>query len=158
MIITRREFIKLTGATVVCACMGGPLGTSGCTAGSSASDTPSAPEGSYHRDGDRAIVALSEADDLKEIGGAVKFTLSDEDGSELKVIVVHSGDGTYRAFADRCTHGGRELDYVHEDRKLQCISGKAQFDLEGSVIGGPAEDGLLRYRSWREGQELAIEV
>jgi nitrite reductase/ring-hydroxylating ferredoxin subunit len=157
MSITRREFMKLTGATVVCACVGGAIGTSGCTA-RKASDTPPAPEGSYRREGDRVIVSLSEVPDLKEEGGAVKFTLDGEDGSELKVIVVHSEDDTCRAFADRCTHSGKELDYLHEDRKLQCLSGKAQFDLEGDVLRGPAEDALLTYPLRRAGEELVIEV
>ena len=157
MTISRRGFIKVTGATVVCACVGGAMGTSGCTA-RKASDTPSAPEGSYRSEGDRVIVALSEVDDLKEEGGAVRFTLNGEDGSELKVIVLHSGNETYRAFADRCTHSGKELDYLHEDRKLQCLSGKAQFNLKGDVLRGPAEDPLLSYPLRREGEELVIEV
>lgn len=157
MIISRREFIKFTAATVACACAGVATGTSGCSA-RDVSTTPSAPEGSYRREGDRVIVALSEVDDLKEVGAAVKFTLDDEDGSELKVIVVHSEDETYQAFADRCTHRGKELNYLHVDKKLQCLSGKAQFDLEGSVIRGPAEDTLPRYRLRREGQEMVIEV
>lgn len=103
-------------------------------------------------------MTLPEVDDLREEAGAVKFTLHDQDGSELKVVVVHSEDETYRAFANRCAHRGKELDYLHEDKKLQCLSGKAQFDLEGSVIRGPAGNALLRYRVRREGKELLIEA
>ena len=158
MSISRREFIKLTGTTVVCACAVGAMGTSGCTAKRGISDTPSAPEGSYRREGDGVIVALSEVDDLKAIGGAVKFTLYDEDDSELKVIVVHSGDEDYQAFADWCTHKGKELNYLHEEGKLACSGLGSQFDLAGNVVTGPAKDALLRYRLRREGEELVIEV
>lgn len=143
MSVSGREFTKLTGAAVVRAYLGGVMGKGGCTA-RRASDTPSAPEGSCRREGDRVIVALSEVDDLKEERGVVRFTLDGEDGSELKMIVGHSKDETYQAFADRCTHNGKELNYRHEDRKLQCLSGKAQFDLEGEVLRGPAEGPLLR--------------
>ena len=157
MTITRREFIELTGTTVVCACAACAMGTTSCTAGRAASDVPSAPRGSYRRDGDRVIVSLSELDDLKEIGGAVKFTLDPEADSELKIILLHSHDA-YLAFADRCTHSGRELTYLHEDKVLQCVSGKAQFDLEGNVLRGPAEDPLLGYGLKREGDELHIRL
>lgn len=156
MSISRREFIKLTGSTVVCTCIGG-MGASGC-AGRPTSDTPSAPAGSYRVENGSVIVALSEVEGLKDVGGAVKFTLDSEDGSELKVIVVHVRDEDYRAFADRCTHNGKELDYLHEEEKLACCGRGSRFDLAGGVVRGPAEDALLRYRLRREGEELVIEV
>lgn len=158
MTISRREFIKLTGTTVVCTCVAGVLGTSGCTAGRGVSDTPSAPEGSYRREGDKIIVALSEVDDLKEVGGAVKFTLDDKESSELKIIVVHSRDDEYQAFADQCTHNEKELNYLHKEGILACCGLGSQFDLEGNVIKGPAEDALLEYPLRREGEELLIKV
>ncbi|MGD2177306.1 MAG: Rieske 2Fe-2S domain-containing protein [Anaerolineae bacterium] len=158
MAISRREFTKLAGTTVVCACVVGAAGMTGCTSERGISDTPSAPEGSYHGEGNKVIIALSEVDALREVGGAVKLPLRAEDGSELQVIVVHSTDVDYRAFADRCTHKGKELNYLHQEKKLACSGLRSQFDLQGSVIRGPAEDPLSRYRLWREGEELVIEV
>jgi Rieske Fe-S protein len=156
MAISRREFIKLTGTTVVCTYLG-VLGTSGCAARPT-SDTPCAPAGSYRIENNTVIVALSEVEALREVGGAVKFAPNDEDGSELKVIVVHAGDKDYRAFANRCTHNGKELNYLHAEERLACSSLRSQFDLMGNVIRGPAEDGLLRYHLRREGEELVIEL
>jgi Rieske Fe-S protein len=152
----RRGFIKLTGTTIVCTCFGA-LGTSGCAA-KPASDTPSAPAGSYRINNGRVIVALPELEGLTTVGGAVKLALNGEGGSELKVIVLHSGDEDYRAFADSCTHKGKELDYLHKERKLACCGRSSQFDLAGNVIRGPAEDALLRYRLRQEGEELVIEL
>jgi hypothetical protein len=43
-------------------------------------------------------------------------------------------------------------------RRQRCLSGKAQFDLEGDALRGPAEDALLRYPLRREGEALVIEV
>ena len=152
----RREFIKLTGATVVCMCAG-VLGASGC-GGKPTSDTPCAPVGSYRMEDSRLIVALSAVEDLHAVGGVVKFTLSGEGDSERKVIVVHVADKEYRAFADSCTHNGKELNYLHAEGKLACCGRSSQFDLAGNVIKGPAEDALVRYPLWQEGEELVIEI
>lgn len=153
MTISRREFMKLTGVTALCACAG--VGISGCSAG--VSNAPLAPEDSYRREADRVIISLTAADELNAVGGAVRLALGDGDGSEVKILVVHSGDDAYQAFANQCTHRGKELNYLHE-KKLQCLSRKSQFDLEGNVIKGPAESALLVYPSRREGDELVIEV
>jgi len=157
MAIGRREFIKLTGATVLCACAGA-VGISGYSTSPGVSSIPLAPQGSYRRDGSRVIVSLTAADRLNSVGGAVRFTLDGGEDAEVKIVVVHSEDEAYQAFADRCTHRGKELDYLSEDKKLQCRSGKAQFDLEGNVITGPAKSALLVYPTRREGDQLVIEV
>jgi len=106
----------------------------------------------------RLIVALSAVEDLQGVGGAVKFTLSGDSGSERKGIVVHMADKEYRAFADACTHNGKELNYLHAEAKLACCGRSSQFDLAGNVIKGPAEDALVRYPLWQEGEELVIEI
>jgi Rieske Fe-S protein len=156
MTISRREFIKLTGTTVVCTCLG-VTGTSGCAARPT-SNTPCAPVGSYRIGNNTVILVLSKVEALREVGGAVKLTLNDKDDSELKIIVVHAGDQDYRAFADRCTHNGKELNYLHAEEKLACSGLSSQFDLEGNVIRGPAEDGLFRYHLRQEDEELLIEI
>lgn len=156
MTISRRRFIKLTGTTAVCTCVASAVALSGCS--KPVSNTVPAPEGSYRRQGDRIIVSLSKADGLKEVGGAVKFTLLAEDGSEQKVIVVHSGPEEYKAFADRCTHNGKELNYMHEENKLACCGLGSEFDLEGAVIEGPAEDALVSYPLQKREEELVIDA
>ena len=154
MAIGRREFVKLTGAAALCACAGA-LGISGC---SNSAGVALAPEGSYRWDGDRVILALSAVDQLTPVGGAIRFSLAGDRDKGVKVVVVHSAQGTFRAFANRCTHNGKELDYLPEDRKLQCRSGKAQFNLDGDVLRGPAQGALLVYPTHREGNQLVIEV
>jgi Rieske Fe-S protein len=62
------------------------------------------------------------------------------------------------AFADSCTHNGKELNYLHKEAKLACCGRSLQFDLAGHVLRGPAEDALLRYRQWQEGEDLVIEI
>lgn len=96
--------------------------------------------------------------DLLGVGGAVKLTLGGADGSQRKVIVVRPGEGDYRAFADACTHNGKELDYLHSAALLACCGKSSRFDLSGEVLQGPAEVALSCYRVWREDGELVIEV
>jgi nitrite reductase/ring-hydroxylating ferredoxin subunit len=71
---------------------------------------------------------------------------------------VHLAEDVYRAYANRCTHRRRELNYLHEEHRLECVSRKAHFDLAGNVIKGPAESALLVYPSHREGDDLVIET
>jgi Rieske Fe-S protein len=158
MTINRREFLKLTGTTAVCTCVAGVLGTSGCSGSQGISDTPSAPEGSFRREGDKVIVALSEVGNLTKVGNAIKFTLNDEDGSHPKIIVIHTKDAEYQAFADQCTHNGKELNYLHKEGMPACCGLGSEFDLEGNVVKGPAKDALLEYPLRREGEELLIQI
>jgi Rieske Fe-S protein len=156
MKIDRRTFIKMTGATVASMCVAG-MGTGGCSS-KRESDTPSAPAGSYRMEDGKVLVALSEVAALQDIGGAVKFTLYSEDGSEHKFIVVNSGNEGYRTFSDRCTHNGKELVYLHGERKMACCGLGSQFDLTGRVLKGPAEDALVAYPTVRQSELLLIEA
>jgi thiosulfate dehydrogenase [quinone] large subunit len=156
MSLSRRTFIKLAGTTVVCTCIGA-FGTSGC-AGNPISDTPPAPAGSYRVQDGRVFVALSKVRTLLSVGEAVKLTLENVNGSERKVIVVRLSEEDYRAFADACTHNGRELNYLHRKGLLACCGRGSRFDLAGHVIQGPAEEALPRYPVRQEGGELVIEI
>jgi nitrite reductase/ring-hydroxylating ferredoxin subunit len=153
MTIDRRTFLKLAGGTMACACASA-VGLGGC-AGTGAARTPAAPEGSYRRKGDTVIVTLSAAGELARAGGAVRLAL---DGEAIRLLVVHLEDQVYRAFADRCTHNGKELDYAHEEGELRCRSRKSRFDGAGSLIRGPAEGGLVVYPLHRQGDELVIKL
>ncbi|MEJ2737080.1 MAG: Rieske 2Fe-2S domain-containing protein [Anaerolineae bacterium] len=155
--INRREFIKLTGAAALCTCAGA-AGLCGCSNSGGASNIPAAPQGCYRRQGDQVIVSLAAAGPLNPVGGAVRVTLGGGEEADLRMVVVHAQAETYRAFADCCTHNGKELDYLPEAQKLQCRSGQAQFDLDGKVLRGPAERALRVYPTRREGDQLLIAV
>lgn len=156
MSLSRREFVKLVGTSVVCVCTGA-LGTSGC-AGDPTATTPLAPGGSYRVQDGRVYLLLSEVGVLLGVGGAVKFTLADPDGSERKVIVVRPGEADYRAFANACTHNGKELNYLHTEGLLACCGRSSRFDLSGEVVHGPAEETLPSYPVWHEGKDLVVGI
>ena len=90
-------------------------------------------------------------------GGAVKLSVYFDSGDKLKVIVVNTGGNQFRAFADECTHGGNELNYDHERRRLRCSSlGRSEFDLEGNVLKGPAKEFLRTYPVDKEAGFLVV--
>lgn len=156
MRLSRRSFIKRTGTLMVCICVGG-LGTSSC-AGTGASGTSPAPPGSYRLQDGRVYVTLSQLGALLDVGGAVKLTLEHEGGSERKIILVRPGEADYRAFANACTHNGKELIYLHEEGLLACSGRASRFDLIGGVDHGPAEDVLPNYRVEHADGELVIAI
>ena len=122
------------------------------------SETSSAPPGSFHSEGDRVTLYLSAVDALQEVGGAIKLTITDQEGLERKIIIMHTDADTYLAFADQCTHNGKELNYLHEDRKLACAGLGSQFGLSGQVIRGPAVEAVYLYHLRIEGDGLVIEL
>jgi nitrite reductase/ring-hydroxylating ferredoxin subunit len=156
MKVSRRVFLKLSGATAACACASA-MGLAGCSGAARACEIPLAPQGSLRREGGLVLLSLSAAEALGPVGGAVRCAPGGED-AEIVLVVVHAAPGTYRAFADRCTHNGKALDYLAESQALQCRSRQARFDLDGQVLRGPAKRALLAYPTRLEGDDLAIEV
>jgi nitrite reductase/ring-hydroxylating ferredoxin subunit len=149
--ISRRVFMKATGAAVACAC----VGAAGCGT-KPTSNTPVAPEGSYRVEDREVVLDLSMATALKAVGGAVKFSVRSHDDPELKLIVLRVADGDYRAFADHCTHNGKELNYEHGEGKLACCGLGSEFDLSGAVLEPPAEEALRSYQVRRQGNALLV--
>jgi Rieske Fe-S protein len=156
MSITRREFLKVTTASI-CSLGIGAVGMSGCSS-NRGSKTISAPGGSYSFSDGKVVLDLSKVAALTHIGSAVKFSLPTDDGMEFKLIVLHSGNKEYLAFEDRCTHKGKELNYLHVEGMLTCSGLRSQYDLAGNVIRRPAEDPLQRYDIETEGEELIIYI
>jgi nitrite reductase/ring-hydroxylating ferredoxin subunit len=156
MNLSRRSFIKLAGTTAACACLGA-LGTAGCASGST-STTPPAPAGSYRVQEGRIHLDLSVAGALLGVGGAVQLVVPDLAGAERSVIVVRPAETGYRAFANACTHNGKELNYDHAEGLLACCGRSSRFDLDGHVLHGPAEDPLPVYPVRQTGGELVIDL
>jgi cytochrome b6-f complex iron-sulfur subunit len=140
----RREFIKTMSVVTVCACTG-LTGLSGCSMFMGVSDTAVIPEETFTLLGDNLELDLDKIECLKQPGGAGKIKLQAEE--EIKLIIVHHEEGHYKAFADKCTHGGRELNFNHKDAQFKCSSfGHSTFRVSGGeVIKGPAEEALKSY-------------
>ena len=134
----RRTFIKTTGlgAATVCTC---GLSMNSCSMFSGISDTPAAPEESILFSENQVTLNLALIPELENAGGSVKFELKEYDEDPLKILVVNAENHGLMAYENRCSHGGREIEYQDEGGILQCVSfGHSKYDLNGRVTGGPA--------------------
>lgn len=156
---TRRDFIKKTAIASTCVCAG-LAGLNGCSMMEGVSNTPVLPDNTWEIVGKELIVSINKIPDLIHSGKAGKISIADpENGETKKIIIVHNAEGEYKAFKDCCTHGCRELNYLHESAQLQCSSfGKSTFSLEGNVVKGPAKDALKQFSLERQGDSLVIKV
>lgn len=103
----------------------------------------------------KITIDLSQAPALAKPGGAVRL----EGDVPKKVLVVHSEDGQYRAYDNKCTHMGRCVDPVPGTETVQCCSiNTATFDYDGNVIDGPAKSPLQTHPVTVEDGKLVIEV
>ncbi|UCD98139.1 MAG: Rieske (2Fe-2S) protein [Chloroflexota bacterium] len=154
MSIDRREFIHLSGCSIAAILLGSTV-ASGCT-GSGTSSTPFAPSDSYHREGSKVIVHISRIDNFKNPGEAVQLSLPDSNGDGHKIILVHLREDSYLAFENRCTHRGKELNYLHNEESFACSGLRSRFDLSGNVLHPPAESPLQSYKVTADGRTLIL--
>lgn len=155
----RREFLKTLGLTAVCTC-GGMMVLDGCAMFKGVSAVPVVPREALSVEGNRLMIDLRKTNDLLITGGAAKLSLPGDDGTVIyKMIIIRPAENEYRVFGDHCTHGGRELNYRHNESKLECSSfGHSTFDLNGQVTGGPAKAPLARYTYHIEKDILTIQL
>ncbi len=155
----RREFIRKAGIATACVCTG-LAGVNGCSMIGGISRTPEIMSDSWELDGDSLIVNLDRIDCLRDTGGSGKLNIGGQlNGDEIKIIIIHQREEEYKAFADCCTHGCRELNYLHEKEQLECSSfGKSAFTLSGKVIKGPAETPLKTYSLQKTDNRIIIDI
>lgn len=155
----RREFIRKAGLATACVCTG-LAGVNGCSMIGGISRTPEIMSDAWELDGDSLIVNLDRVDCLRDPGGSGKLNIGDQlNGDETKIIIIHQREEEYKAFADCCTHGCRELNYLHDKEQLECSSfGKSAFTLNGKVIKGPAEAPLKTYSLQKTDNRIIIDI
>lgn len=103
----------------------------------------------------KLTIALDAAPELQVSGGAIRL----EDGNlPVRVLVVNSEDGQYRAYLNRCTHiGHRRLDPVPGTDTVQCCSiNKSTFDCGGEKLHGPASQPIKSFPVELENNKLTI--
>jgi nitrite reductase/ring-hydroxylating ferredoxin subunit len=80
---------------------------------------------------------LERAPELAEEFGAIRIEAA---SLPHPVLVMRDGRGRFRAFRNKCSHGGRRLDPVPGTETLCCCSvGKSTFDYDGKVLSGSAK-------------------
>lgn len=85
-------------------------------------------------------VDLSRVPELSSPGGAVRLEGS---GLGARILLLRGEDKALHAFVNKCTHGGRRLDPLAGEDRIQCCSvGKSVFDYQGRLISGSAKKDL----------------
>lgn len=151
----RNEFLKAGSALVVCSCCGTTV-LNGCKAISGNSDTYVAPDHSFSLNGNTLRVILDQIPVFKDVGSSAQLDLTTKDRN---LIIIHESINVYKTFEDKCTHGGRELEYKSGDKVLRCVSiGHSKFDTNGNVIKGPAKDDIRTFPTILDNEELFIDL
>ncbi len=158
MTASRRDFLKTIGGATVCACTG-LTGANGCAMLRGVSRTAAIRPEAYTLDHGKLTIALDRCPCLAASGGSGKLSIDTGDSKPMKMIVLHVKEGQYQAFTDRCTHGGRELNFLPGQEKLQCSSfGRSTFDLQGQVLKGPAKEPLTGYPVEKRDNTLILTI
>lgn len=79
--------------------------------------------------------------DLRTVGGALRTSV---DGIDKKVIIIRRSETTVSVLSDECTHAGCPVN-LPQNGQILCACHNSLFDLDGSVIQGPAN---LPLPSW----------
>jgi len=72
------------------------------------------------------------------------------------IAVEKTADNTYKALLMQCTHQDNQLTLTGTG--FNCSLHGSQFDKDGKVKKGPAEDALTQYKAYINNGQLIIEV
>lgn len=135
--MNRQEFIQTLGLTTVAVCAGCSL--NGCSS-DSADPSPSA---------SGTTIDLSEPANaaLTTVGGAM---------IKNSIIIARTGATTFVAVAKACTHQGTTIEYEHGNSRFHCPNHSSNFNLDGTVMNGPANTALKKYTATLNGNILTI--
>jgi hypothetical protein len=113
----RRRFITGTGKVIVVTACGCSLLS--CKMLTGVGDAPELSPTLYRLEDGELSLALDGIPELSRVGGSVKIT-----SSQLSdpLIIARVGEQEYVAASLRCTHRGRELEYLPEAGKFRCVS------------------------------------
>ncbi|MFG2078049.1 Rieske Fe-S protein [Nonomuraea maritima] len=128
---------------VLAACSG--YGQPNAGAAAPASQAPSSPAGDAPAAGGGA--GLAKTSDIPEGGGKIF--------ADQKVVVVQPAAGQFRAFSATCTHQGCTVDSV-ESGMINCPCHGSMFNLDGTVMGGPATKPLPEVQIKVEGDTISL--
>ncbi len=147
--IERRRFITGTGKVIVGTACGCSLLS--CKMISGVGDAPELSPSLYQIEEDELSIALDDIPELSRVGGSVKITAGQLPDP---LIIAHVSEEEYIVASVRCTHWGREVEYLPEEQKFRCVSlGHSEFSTNGSLLKGPAEKPLRVYEISPPGTE-----
>jgi cytochrome b6-f complex iron-sulfur subunit len=72
------------------------------------------------------------------------------------VIVIKTGNSTYVALSNVCTHAGCTVAYNSGSSNLRCPCHGGTFDTNGNVTGGPPPSSLTKLKTSLNGNILTV--
>lgn len=155
---TRREFLFKSAGTLVVISSSGLVSTilSSCSgsgpSGPDTSTTLSIIQGTVSNN--EISVSLAASSPIAEKNTRALVEYSNASGA---VLVEHNSDDTFRALSGVCTHQGCFVTYFDSTKNIFiCPCHGSRFDLNGSVVQGPAPSKLAEYTTRVENNSLII--
>lgn len=139
MYMDRKEFLKQLGLTSAVIFTGACLG--GCS--KSSGSTPAAP---------------TNVDFTLSLTDSANSALNTAGGYIYKsgIIIAKTLSGSYIAVSQACTHEGGTVQFQAANNRLYCPLHGAMFQVDGTVLAGPAKTALTVYKTTLTGTSLRV--
>jgi len=156
---SRRTLLQGIGVATVgtmIACGGGGGGDDGNVDGNTGGDGGVDP--GYTISGNTVSIDLTKSVNsaLAAVNGFKVYTIKEK--SNKKIIVSQPTSNSFAATSAVCTHAGCTVGYSTLGPKLQCPCHGSQYQLDGTVIVGPAVVNLVAYTTAVAGSTVTVEV
>jgi len=139
MNISRKDFLKkttlLSGGLILLPVIGN---IAGCSASVESQKVTVSTEG---------IIRYNIAGTLKNPGDSALLEL---DKTDSKILLIKKQGNSFTALNPICTHRGCEL--IKKKDFLDCPCHGSEFDFNGKVLKGPADEPLLSFRTEFDGK------
>jgi cytochrome b6-f complex iron-sulfur subunit len=74
------------------------------------------------------------------------------------VIIINTGGGNFAALTSICTHQGCTVGYNSPAGKIQCPCHGSVYNIDGTVVSGPAPRALTSYSVSLAGNLLTVKI
>jgi cytochrome b6-f complex iron-sulfur subunit len=101
--------------------------------------------------GRKLALSLDRFPKLREAGGAVAVSVK---GAAL--LVVRESESSVHAYDSTCTHQGCVVGYDAGKRRIVCPCHGSEFELDGTVVHGPARKPLPRHDAALDGERIVV--
>jgi cytochrome b6-f complex iron-sulfur subunit len=147
----RRAFLKKSGALAVMSVFGVGFFT-GCSEDTDPGTPPAPSTGQGVQFSNNVLtIDLSQTPALANAGGWALI-------SQARVLVANTGGNQFTALTSVCTHSGCDRNWSFSNNVFTCSCHNSRFNVDGSVVNGPALRPLASFPVSRNGNVLTIQV
>ena len=101
------------------------------------------------------VIPLEAYPELSAVGGSI---VGKADGMTNPIVIAHVDTGTFAALDAICTHMHCTVAYNALNLTMDCPCHDSSYELDGTVIGGPAPHPLTAFVVSSDGTQLTIRV